>query len=424
MVIAATITLFVAGFPVVLADLGPGPLFYYRLLLFPADLALAVTAVAAVVVAVTSRRRPGTGTALFALLTVTLAVALAFHQSPQGVQTVLRFAGATALAFALSALSRDERLLAVGTLTVLAVAQVGLGIAQLANGGPLGLPSFGEVADPLRDFAGALGPRGTMLGMYVLAGLGLVTALLLVREGLERPTRIAFAAAAIPAMAVGMTFSRAAAAGLALACVVLAAAAPNRRRPVAAAILCLAVGAGIPALVLAPGWAQRASITLRGRDTGVQEAIGLIADSPVVGIGPGRTLFVLPVRYPDVPEIGYQPVHDLPLLAAVEGGIVAGGLAAALLVVLGWQARRDLAAVALFVAFLPPVLLDHYTYTHLQGVVLLAAWVGMLDGLAARAPVLAPDPRVVAFVALFRPGGARAPMRTSRPPRPASPPPP
>jgi O-antigen ligase len=418
MVVASTVTLFVFGFPVVLADLGPGPLFYYRLLVFPADLGLAATA-AAVAFAVVRGQRPRLGTMLLALLTAALAVALAFHPSPQGVQTVLRFAGATALAFAVSAFSRDERLLAVGTLAVLTVTQIGLGVAQLVNGGPLGLPSFGEVADPLRDFAGALGPRGTMHGQYVLAGLGLVSALLLIREGLERGSRVPFVLAGIASIAVGMTFSRAAAGALVLACVVLAAGAPERRRAVAVAILCLVAGAGIPALLLAPGWVDRASISLRGRDTLVEESLGLIADSPLVGIGPGRTLFVLPLRYPDVPEIGYQPVHDLPLLATVEGGLVAGGLAVALLGTLAWRARRDVAAAALFVAFLPPVLLDHYTYTYLQGVVLLAVWVGALDGLAARAaPVLAPHPRVLAIFARLRPAaGARAPMRTSRPPR-------
>jgi hypothetical protein len=349
-----------------------------------------VTSLAAIGVAITRRQRPGAGVLLLGLLTAALAVALAFHPSPQGVQTVLRFAGATALAYALSILSRDERLLAVGSLTVLVVAQIGLGVAQLVHGGPLGLPSFGEVADPLRDFSGALGPRGTMHGMYVLAGLGLVAALLLVREGFEQETRLAFVAAGVAAIAVGMTFSRAAAAGLVVACVALTVCAPERRRAVAVAILCLAVGAGVPALLLAPGWGERASLTLRGRDVGIAESLGLIADSPLVGIGPGRSLFVLPVRYPDVPEIGYQPVHDFALLAAVEGGLVAGGIAVALLLTLAWRARRDLAAAALFLAFAPPVLLDHYTYTYLQGVVLLAIWVGMLDGLAARAdPVLA-----------------------------------
>jgi hypothetical protein len=233
---------------------------------------------------------------------------------------------------------------------------------------------------------------------------------------MERGARVAFALAGIAAMAVGMTFSRAAAGGLVLACVALALAAPERRRMAMAAIVCLAIGASVPAILLAPGWEERASVTLRGRDIGVAESLGLIADSPLVGIGPGRSLFVLPLRYPDVPEIGYQPVHDLPLLAAVEAGVVAGGIALALVLTLAWRARRDLAAVALFVAFLPPVLLDHYAYTYLQGVILLGVWVGTLDGLAARAaPVLAPDPRIAAMVR--RLVGARAPRGTSRPPR-------
>ena len=69
-------------------------------------------------------------------------------------------------------------------------------------------------------------------------------------------------------------------------------------------------------------------------------------------------------------------------LAAVEGGLLAGALAVALLVVLGWRARRDIRALALFLAFIPLVLTDHYPYTYLQGLVLLGTWVGALDGLA------------------------------------------
>jgi len=145
----------------------------------------------------------------------------------------------------------------------------------------------------------------------------------------------------------------------------------------------------------------------------------LIASSPLVGIGPGRSVYVERERYPVQPAIvGYAPAHDLPLLAAVEGGVVAGAIAVALLVALGWRARRDVRALAAFLAFLPLVLLDHYTYTYLQGLVLLAVWVGTLDGLASASPVLAPDAWMLAMLYRLMPrAGAPAPRSTSRPPR-------
>jgi len=309
---------------------------------------------------------------------------------------VARFAGATALAFAVSKLSREERLIAVGVIGAVALAQLGLALAQEIQRGPLGLTSFGEIADPLLDY-GPVAPRGTMHAQYVLAGLSLIAALLLVREGFERrSSAIWLVLAGIAIVPVGMTFSRAAAVGVALACASLALGFVRQRRLVATAILCLAVGAGLTAVVFSEGWLAKVSgggISANGRDILTEEAFALIATSPLVGIGPGRSVVVLMERYPVPPAIvGYQPAHDLPLLAAVEGGIPAGVIAVALLVALGWRARRDVRALALFGAFLPLVLTDHYPYTFLQGVVLLGAWVGMLDGFSSTEPVSAGAP--------------------------------
>jgi O-antigen ligase len=389
LVVATGLTLFAFAFPTVLADLGPGPLFIYRLLIFPADLTLAVVALAAVAVAVRQRTWPALGTALLGSLTLALAVALAFNPSPQGLFTVARFAGATGLAFAISKLDRDERLLAVGVLATVTFAQLGLAIAQEIHGGPLGLPSFGETADPLLDY-GPLAPRGTMHGQYVLAGISLIAALLLARETFERTWPYLWSGlAGIAIVPVGMTMSRAAALGVALACGALALGFRRRPRLIAAAILCLALGFGLTAVAFRAGWLVKVSVgvtSAQGRETLNDEAFAMIASSPLIGIGPGRSVFVLRERYPIPPVlVGYQPEHSLPLLAAVEGGVVAGALMVALLVALGWRARRDVRALALFGAFLPFVLTDHYPYTLLQGLVLLGVWVGALDGLSSPA---------------------------------------
>jgi O-antigen ligase len=396
LVVASALTLFVFAFPVLLADLGPAPFFYLRLLLFPADVTLAVTLAAAIALAVTERRRPPLGTALLAALTVSLAVAWVFHPSPQGVLTVARFAGASALAYALGVARPHERVLAVGVLAAVALAQTGLAAAQLAAGGPLGLPSFGEVADPLIDYNGDLAPRGTMHTQYVIAGLALLASVLLVREGLERARPLPWLALVVLTVApVGTTFSRAIAVAVGLVCGALAFGVRRRPRATMAAIAALALGAGLTAFAFRAGWELKgeatAAIPLNGRDILFEQSVGLIADSPIVGIGPGRSVEAKRIKYPSPPPVvGYQPAHELPLLAAVEGGLPAGALALALLVVLGWRARRDPRALALYLAFLPVVLTEHYPYTYLQGLVLLGTWVGMLDGLSA--PAAANEP--------------------------------
>lgn len=396
MVVAATITLLVFAFPVPLADLGPGPTFYYRLIVYPADVTLTVAALAAIAALLARGPRPGTGTTLLFALTASLAVALVFHPSAQGLQTVARFAGATALSYGLSRLGRDERILPAAMLGLVSLAEVGLGLGQMVRGAPLGLPSFGEVADPLLLYGSVASPRGTLHALPLLAGLGLVAAPLLVREGLERVrATVFFAAGGLAAALVGMTFSRGAALGLALAVAALVAGLGTDRRRVMRAAACLVIGAAIPAALFFDGWQHRATLSVSGRDTITEQAWTLIAEAPLTGVGPGRSVFALAERFPDPPRFGYQPGHALPLVAAVEGGVIGGALAVALLVTLGWRARRDLRAVAIFVAFLPAVLTDHYTYTYLQGQVLLAIWVGTLDGLAADpSAALGLDPRL------------------------------
>jgi O-antigen ligase len=394
MVVAAALTLFVFAFPVVLADLGPGPYFYLRILLFPADLTLAVLIVAAIGVALAERSWPSPATAVLCLLTASLALALAFDPSPQGVLLVARFAGASALAFTIARARPDEKVLLIGTFAVVAFVQAGLAAAQIANGGPLGLPSFGEVADPLLDYNGALAPRGTMHTQYIIGALSLLAAVLLIREGLERPqTHRWLVLAGIAVAPVGTGFSRALALAVGLACGALALGLRRRPRAFAGAILALALGFGLTAIVFRAGWLLKSEATLatplNGRDLLFQESLELIADSPLVGVGPARSVEAKQDKYPiPPPVVGYQPAHELPVLVATEAGLPAGIIAVALLIVLGWRARHDPRALALYLAFIPVVLTEHYPYTYLQGVVLLGVWIGALDGLSA--PALAP----------------------------------
>src|SRR5207245_2521133 len=97
--------------------------------------------------------------------------------------------------------------------------------------------------------------------------------------------------------------SRAAAIGLAAGgvCVALGLFTLERRR-VAAALVALAVGFGVPALVWSDGWRERASQTVSARNANqlgtdrgylIKQADGLIVDHPVLGVGTGRYVIAL-----------------------------------------------------------------------------------------------------------------------------------
>ena len=416
MVISIAVTAFVFVFPTVLADFGPGPLFFYRLLLFPADITLALSAILSGIVALGQRVRPGSGTTLLGIFTACLALAWVVHPSPQGVQIVVRLAGATGLALGISMLRRDERVLVVATLAVATALQLGLAVAQLIACRPLGLPSFGEVADPLLVYVGVCAPRGTMHGQYLLAGLGLIATLLLVRESLSaRRPLLWIAGAALSVIAVSLTLSRAAALAVGLSLVALMLGSRERRRDLTIAASAVGGVALIAALGVLPGWAFKASTGLspEGREILVAESSVLIPQSPIIGIGPGRTVIVLLQQDPGHPYYYYQPAHGLPLVATVEGGVIAGAASVLLLVALAWRARSDVRALALYFAFLPVLLTDQYPYDYLQGAVMFGIWVGALDALLRDGEAIPLNARLSSIGARVRRDGRST--GTSRP---------
>ena len=297
---------------------------------------------------------------------------------------------------AISWLSPQERGLAIGAFAAGAIAQAGLAFAQLANGGPLGLNGLGEFADPLLKAHDSLVPRGTMYHPYILAGFAALAGCLLALQGVRSPRPAPWlAAAALAVSPVGVAYSRSGPLAVALVCAGLALAARARPKAHAAAIAALVIGVGIPALVQIDGWiAPTRPTLLNGREIFVAENLVLFERSPIVGIGPGRSVIELRRLMGDDPVLDafLQPVHDVPGLAAVEGGVAAGLAAALLLAVLAWRTRRDALAFAVLGTILPYFLLDHWPYTYAQGLVLTGVWLGMLDARAAT-PARAPEAR-------------------------------
>lgn len=139
------------------------------------------------------------------------------------------------------------------------------------------------------------------------------------------------------------------------------------------------MGTGI---VLRSGWIVRASQSVdfdfTTRDALVARAVEMIRSSPLIGIGPvqyGPNLARMDLAVPD-PHI----VHNLPLLVAVEFGIVVGLAFTVWLVALGVRAfRLSIYAAALFLSVLPLMLLDNLHYVYGNGIAMFAIWVAMLD---------------------------------------------
>jgi hypothetical protein len=386
LVVATALVCALTVFPIILATLALGPLFYYHVLVLLADVPLAIACAAVLVVA--RDDRPGALVTIAALLCVALVFALALHPSPQGTQTVLRVLAAVLLAIAIvRLLGSPRRPLIVGAIGAGAIAQTAIAVLQVRAGAPLGMPWLGEFADPLYEVGGHVAARGTMYHHYLLAGLALVAAVLLAAEGL-RGGRIAMwwtAATALAAIPIGLTYSRAGLAGLALAIAALAIGARARPRPHLLAIAAILAGAGIPSLLTFDAWTTQSekSFEPNGRDILLREGLALYATEPLVGIGPGRMVIALADQERSRPgsvEL-LQPTHDVPILALVEGGPLAGVACTVLIAAAAWRARRSWPALALVGAYLPFVLLDHFPYTHAQGLVLSGVWLGAVVAL-------------------------------------------
>jgi len=385
LVVTVALVCVLFAFPAILAVFARGPLFYYHVLLLLSDIPLAFLVGAVLVDVLVARERPNAAVLTAVAFVAALVVALAFHPSPQGVQIVVRLLAGIALAVAIVRLrGLGAWPLVAAAFGASAIAQTGLALAQVAARGPLGLPGLGEFADPLYEVGAAVAPRGTMYHQYVLAGFSLIAAMILVAEGLRRATAAWwFVTATLAAVPVGLTYSRAALGGLAIGCLALAIGGRARPRAHAAAIVALLVGAGIPALLTLNAWITQSEKSLdpNSRDILLREGLDLFATSPFVGIGPGRMVVALAEKEAARPGSValLQPTHTVPILALVEGGVQSGVLCAAIVLVMGWRARRSWVGLALFGVYLPFILLDHYPYTHAQGIVLTAVWLGAVE---------------------------------------------
>lgn len=386
LIVLAALAIALSPFPAIFVELTQHPKFYLRVLVLLTDPLLAAIVVLGIARATGRPVRVPAWMAAAGIAVVWLALSLVVQPSLIGAQLVARQAAMVALAFVIAVVAgRRELVVFCGVAAAAAIAQGVLALAQLLRGGPLGLPQLGEFADELLRVGGALAPRGTMSHPYVLAGLALVGAgaCLMIAFRSRRPVPwLVLAALAIAP--VGVTYSRTAALGLAVAGACLVPKAVRGSVVHRAALAALILGAGIPAALAPSGWAARVESTVTrvpDRGTLIVQAARITARSPVLGVGPGRyddALADLREREPDSVSVFQEP-HSVPVVVAAEGGLLAGlALLAGILLLLreAWRAGPE--TVAAYALFAPFLFLEHYPYSHAQGAVILGTWLGLV----------------------------------------------
>ncbi len=315
------------------------------------------------------------------LLFALVAAAFALHPTAGGVDVVIRLAAAVALYRVIAdAVPAQRRLVAAAT-GAGAIVQSAIGVLQVATSAPLGLGALGEIQEPLLTYGGGLPlARGTLGHEFILAAFALAAAVLLVGVGL-RARRYApwFAGAALAVASDGLIYGRTVALSVGLAAASLAPPAVRGRRH-RWALAALLVGAGVPAIAAADGWTASFSRGVASdRGAMVGQALAIIAERPLLGVGPGNYLDVLRAR----PELDVtretQNVHDVPLLVAAEAGVPAGVLTVVLFLMIGWKAvRAGVPLATLYLGYVPWIVADALPYVTPQGIVLTAVWLAFL----------------------------------------------
>jgi O-antigen ligase/polysaccharide polymerase Wzy-like membrane protein len=365
--------------------LAPDPNPFFTAAIRPSDLPLAALIGLSIPGLAGRVRRAGSVERLALALVGLVAVAVAVHPALQGLLVLGRLVGVLALALGISDLRRaEERRFLLVALGLTALAQTTLAIVQLWRGDILATGPQDPLIGPFTR------PNGTLPFAYVLAGLALVGGAIIAAQLLRRPTRGRWAWAAVAAIALvpaGITFSRAAAGGLALGAAALVPGVIRRRPGHALALAAILAGGVLPALATRDGWTARnaespAVGSAVNRLATVTQALPLIAADPVVGVGPGRTMVAIRDRAARVPGsiTELNPPHDVPIAIALEAGVPAGLVALALLVALGLRAlRRGTAALLAYGVLVPYLVIDNWPYTTGAGLVMLGLWAADWD---------------------------------------------
>lgn len=292
--------------------------------------------------------------------------------------------------------------------------QAGVALLQFARQDDLGLRRLGELdlmtaagGDSILFAAGQYWLRGYGLTPHpnILGGvLALFTLALIIPYLQAQPRAKPFWLAVILCGLAGLfiTFSRAAWLGGAVGGLFLLAGLLGKgewRAAYGRSLLILLCGAGL--LLGALGWQQRHLLASRAAPAGsslesraVNERAALAAAggelfrlAPLTGIGAGNTAVALIPAVAGAPRVGPQPVHNVPLLLAIELGLPGATLWLWLMLFpigLGWRRRREnrltlwaWGITAALLAFAVIDLFDYYAWGWQQGRLLRWLFLGL-----------------------------------------------
>jgi O-antigen ligase len=113
------------------------------------------------------------------------------------------------------------------------------------------------------------------------------------------------------------------------------------------------------------------------RVSGNREAIELVQDNPVFGVGPGHYTVALMQKDSSRPVWEYQPVHNVALLVFSEVGVVGIFLLCLIAYLFFKTFQMQFVDLLIVIPFIPLFLFDHYVWSSLVGLLLIAVFVGL-----------------------------------------------
>jgi len=386
LLVALVIMLPIAIGDVIWASAGGDNDFNLRVSFSPFDIPLAALLVVMIIDRGRAPRlRATTWTARCAVaLGAVLVAAFVVHPSPRGLDLAFRLAAGLAVIHAFTRLRPEGRRHVVAALAGVGALEAVIACLESLKGGVVGLGAL-EFGGFFYRFGSSTAAHAGFDHPYHLACFLLVT-LAATALGATRGDRLPIwlAGAAVIGSGLATTYSRAVLVTLLVIVGILVlargeTAVRQRRRKVAAAI---AVGFLLAAISFGDGWISRGSTTSSGQNLSssrgdyIRDALRLTRDHPFLGVGPGRYTIALQ----SVPHKDLLPVHNFPLLEAAEGGVLAGVLAAALLVAIAWRAlRRGVMTMVVFSSLALFYVLDAYPVVFATGLAVSAVWLGLQE---------------------------------------------
>lgn len=319
----------------------------------------------------------GIGFAGLAVLAIVALVRLLFEPTIEGTVLVIRIAGAAAAVLAISNMARGDMILSVIWSTALtALIQGFLALIQVF------VWHTGAIRNA--DWGSWTAGHGTFNGPYTMAAfLILAIAVMLSIGTFQRIPITIWVSAAVASAAVAGTYGRSGVISLvAMTVIYLVGFAFTRTSRLGLSAAVTATPFVVVGAILNSAWTSRVVDTVglnsSSRTVLISRSFDVIAYRPLFGVGPSQYA-------PALAEIGltdtdYALVHNVPLLAAGELGIIVGILLFGWFGLLGITSLRTSAfGAALFAALLPYLMLDNLNWLFAGGWVMIAIWVAMLD---------------------------------------------